>query len=212
MRDHPWQFAPPIAEEAYTLVDALLVGSMLITLVRHADRVKIACLAQLVNALAPIMTETGGRAWRQTIFYPFLHASRFGRGVALNLQISSPAYDNHVFDQVPLLDAIATVDEEHGRAAIFAVNRSQTGELVLSGDLRELEGYEVVEHLVLEHANPAAVNTAENPGEVVPKPHLGTTLSSGRLLATLPKLSWNVIRLGKGENGLTPSPFPSRES
>jgi len=197
MRDHPWQVAPPIAEEPYTLADALLVGSMLITLMRHADRVKIACMAQLVNALAPIMTQTGGRAWRQTIFYPYLHASRYGRGVALNLQVSSPNYANRQFDSVPLLDAVATLDEEHDQASIFAVNRSQTDALALSGDLRGLHGYQVVEHLRMEHADPSAVNTAENPGDVMPGPHSGTTLSSGRLSAMLPRLSWNAIRLGK---------------
>ena len=79
---------------AYTLEDALVVGCMLITLLKHADRVKIACLAQLVNAIAPISTVTGGGAWRQTIFYPFLHASRFGRGTVLDLAVKSPRYDN----------------------------------------------------------------------------------------------------------------------
>ena len=90
MASDPWQVAPPLTEDIYTHADALLVGSMLISLLRHADRVKIACLAQLVNVIAPIMTETGGPAWRQTIFYPFLHASRFGQGEVLDLQVRSP--------------------------------------------------------------------------------------------------------------------------
>ena len=76
----PWTIAPPLLEDIYTFEDALLVGLMLITLLKHADRVKIACLAQLVNVIAPIMTRQGGGAWRQTIFYPFMHASNYGRG------------------------------------------------------------------------------------------------------------------------------------
>ena len=80
LRERPWQVAPPLCEEPYTLEDALVVGCMLITLLKHADRVKIACLAQLVNAIAPISTVTGGGAWRQATFYPFMHASRFGHG------------------------------------------------------------------------------------------------------------------------------------
>src|ERR687898_151128 len=66
----PWSVAPPQLEDVYTLEDALAVGCMLITLLKHADRIKIACLAQLVNVIAPIMTENGGPAWRQTIFWP----------------------------------------------------------------------------------------------------------------------------------------------
>ena len=80
-------------EDVYTFEDALLVGSMLITLLKHCDRVKIACMAQLVNVIAPIMTENGGTAWRQTIFYPYMHASVYGRGVVLDPVISSPVYD-----------------------------------------------------------------------------------------------------------------------
>ena len=81
--NHPWQIAPPLLEDHYNFEDALMVGLMMITLLKHADRVKIACLAQLVNVIAPIMTEPDGKAWRQTIYYPFLHASRYGRGVVL---------------------------------------------------------------------------------------------------------------------------------
>ena len=94
LEDAPWQVAPPLCEERYTLEDALVVGCMLIALLKHAGRVKIACLAQLVNAIAPIMTQTGGGAWRQTIFFPFLHAARYGQGAALDLQVSSPCYAN----------------------------------------------------------------------------------------------------------------------
>ena len=79
----PWTFAPHLLEDIYTLEDALLVGALLITLMRHADRVKIAALAQLVNVIAPIMTEADGSAWVQPTYYPFLHASTYGRGTAL---------------------------------------------------------------------------------------------------------------------------------
>ena len=168
MRDHPWAVAPPLTEETYTLADALVVGTMLIALLRHADRVKIACIAQLVNALAPIQTETGGRAWRQTTYYPFLHASRFGRGVVLDLQISSPSYASERFDRVPTLAATAVLDEAAEQATIFAVNRDQTDDLALAADLRCLAGYRVVEQLVLAAADPHAANTADHPDAVVP--------------------------------------------
>src|ERR687893_845125 len=147
LRERPWQVAPPLCEEPYTLEDALVVGCMLITLLKHADRVKIGCLAQLVNVIAPIITAPGGLAWRQTIFYPFLHASSYGQGSTLNLQVDSPSYENQEFGAVPLLEAIAPLDEGDEQLAIFAVNRSQQTPLSLEGDVRSLAGYEVVEHL-----------------------------------------------------------------
>ena len=132
----PWSVAPPQLEDVYTFEDALVVGCMLITLLKHADRIKIACLAQLVNVIAPIMTENGGPAWRQTIFWPFLHASTFGRGTALNLAVESPRYDNDTFGEVPLLEAVATLNDDSGDLTLFAVNRDQEDSLSLEGDLR----------------------------------------------------------------------------
>jgi alpha-N-arabinofuranosidase len=198
MRQRPWQVAPPLTEESYNLEDALVVGCMLISLLKHADRVKIACLAQLVNAIAPISTATGGGVWRQTTYYPFLHASRYGRGVALDLQVAAPHYDNQEFDQVPLLEAIATLDEERGEIAIFAVNRSQDGPLPVEGNLHALPGYRVVEHLVLEHPDPKTTNTLDHPDAVVPHRRGDAALRDGCLTARLPTLSWNVIRLAAG--------------
>lgn len=197
LRTRPWEVAPPLTEETYTLEDSLVVGCMLISLLKHADRVKIACMAQLVNALAPIMTETGGRAWRQTTYYPFLHASRYGRGSVLDLRVRSPHYENPVFDAVPLLEAVATIDDARETVTLFAVNRSQDGPLVLDGDLRFLDGYRVEEHIVLEHRDPKAANTADAPDAVVPHGRGDASLEGGALTATLPRLSWNVIRVGR---------------
>lgn len=196
-RDHPWEVAPPITEDVYTLEDALVFGNMLITLLKHADRVKIACLAQLVNALAPISTVTGGGAWRHTTYFPFLHASSFGHGAVLDLQISSPSYTNPQFDAVPLLNATATLDDANEQLTIFAVNRDQQAVLPIEGDLRALPGYQVVEHIVLEHEDSKAVNTIDCPNNVVPHSRGDAAVDAGRLSAILPKLSWNVIRLGR---------------
>jgi alpha-L-arabinofuranosidase len=193
----PWSEAPPQLQDVYTLEDALVVGCMLITLLKHADRVKIGCLAQLVNVIAPIITAPGGLAWRQTIFYPFLHASSYGHGSILNLQVDSPSYENQEFGAVPLLEAIATLDEGNEQLAIFAVNRSQGEPLSLEGDLRSLAGYEVVEHLVLEHEDPKARNTVEHPDNVVPRKGRDAAMRDGKLTALLPRLSWNVIRLSE---------------
>jgi alpha-N-arabinofuranosidase len=204
MKEQPWQVAPPLCEEPYTLEDALLVGLMLITLLRHADRIKIACIAQLVNAIAPISTVTGGGVWRQTTYYPFLHASCYGRGTVLDLQIQSPTYHHEEFGAVPLLDAVAVLNEEQEELTVFAVNRGEEGALPLEGDMRGVEGFTVREHLVLDHSDPLARNTLERPNEVVPHVRGNAGLTDGRLTATLPALSWNVLRLSKSvEGGIT---------
>jgi len=201
VRERPWRVAPPLFEEPYTLEDALVVGCLLIALLKHADRVKIACLAQLVNVIAPITTATGGPAWRQTIYWPFLHASRFGRGEGLDLRVASPTYETAEFGAVPLLEACATRDETAGTVTIFAVNRGQDEALRLEGELRGVAGVRVVEHLVLEHAESGMVNTAERPDAVAPHGRGDAAVRDGRLAATLPSLSWNVIRLAAERHG-----------
>ncbi len=193
----PWSIAPPQLEDIYTFEDALLVGSMLITLIRNADRVKMACMAQLVNVIAPIMTENGGAAWRQTIFYPYMHASLYGRGTALNPVITSPVYDTKEYSDVPYLDATAVMNEEKEELVIFAVNRHMEDPLVLECDLRSFSGYEVAEHIVLEHEDIKARNTRDNPYNVVPALRQDTKVVDGRLTVSLKNLSWNVIRFNK---------------
>jgi alpha-N-arabinofuranosidase len=189
--------APPQIEDIYNFIDALVVGCMLITLIKNAHRVKCACLAQLVNVIAPIMTETGGRCWRQTIYFPFYHASRFGRGIALSLNLNSPVYHDEEFGDVPWLEAVATLNDAGDSLTVFAVNRNVENDLLLEGEVREFLNYKIEEHITLTHDDPLAVNTAEYPETVIPAVILDTKIEDGILLAKLPKLSWNVIRLKK---------------
>lgn len=190
----PWSVAPPLVEDRYTFEDALVVGSMLITLLKHADRVKIACLAQLVNVIAPIMTDTGGKSWKQTIFYPFLHASVYGRGIVLQPIVSSPKYDSADYTDVPYLEAIAVYRPETKEITVFAVNRHLGSALLLDCDLRSLGQVRVVEHLVLAHDDLQAKNTRD---EEPVRPRRGPEVQAqdGQLAVSLPKASWNVIRL-----------------
>ena len=107
------------------MTDAVVVGNLLISLLRHADRVRIGCLAQLVNVIAPIMTEPGGPAWRQTSFHPFALTSRHGRGTVLRAEVDSPVMDTKWLGDAPVLDAVAVLDDA-GSVTVFAVNRDQT--------------------------------------------------------------------------------------
>ena len=197
MENRPWQIAPPLLEDIYTFEDALLVGLMLITLLKHADRVKIACLAQLVNVIAPVMTERGGGpAWRQTIFYPFFHASRYGRGVVLRPVLHTPVHDTAKHENVTDVESVTVWNEEKEELTIFAVNRNLEGDIVLETDVRGFEGYSLLEHVVLETDDLKAVNGAGSE-KVQPVSVRDSVMDHGRVTSTLHKTSWNVIRLGK---------------
>ena len=188
-----WGPALPLLEDVYNFEDALLAGSMLITFLRHADRVKIACLAQLVNVIAPIMTRNGGGCWAQTIYWPFLHASRYGRGTALRALVKSPVYGCDDYSEVPLIDAAASMDDE-GNVTVFAVNRDMAEDFELDIDLRAFGDLKMEEHILLHHSNVKAVNTEENPFNVVPVSGPGGVIEKGRAKISVPALSWNVIR------------------
>jgi alpha-L-arabinofuranosidase len=193
-KQKPWQIAPPILEDHYDLTDALVVGTMLNALIRNADRVKIACLAQLVNVIAPIMTRNGGPAWRQTIYWPFLHASLWGRGISLGTIVESPRYDAANYADVPYLDASAVMDKEERTVAVFAVNRSQNEAMKLQVDLRSLGEFSLVEHLVLHDDDLSASNCEADPDRVVPCLAARGKMDAGRYCCDLAAASWNVIQ------------------
>ena len=189
-----WAEAPAFNEDHYNFQDALLVGSMLITLLKHADRVKIACLAQLVNTIAPIITVPGGQAWKQTIFYPYLHASVYGRGTALQVLVDSPEYDCKDFTDVPVLDAVAVVGEDENELTIFAVNKGEE-ELDISCLLRDFPESRVTGHIVMAHGDLYAGNSAENPNLITPGHSERHELKDNILMFKAPAYSWNVVRI-----------------
>ena len=189
-----WQIAPHQLEDIYNFEDALVVGCLLITLLKNCDRVKMACLAQLVNVIAPIMTENGGPAWVQPIFYPFMHASNFGRGTVFSPVVSCDTYDSTKIKKVPYVETVAVLNEEKAELTVFAVNRSLEESIDLSIDLRQFPNASVLEHIVLEHEDLKAVNSAKDPDQVAPHKNGVTEIKSEEAVAALPKQSWNVIR------------------
>ena len=184
-----------VKKHHYSAEEAAVSGSTLITLLRHADRVKIACQAQLVNVIAPISansTVKDGAAWRQTMFYPYMHASKFGRGTALHTLAECGRYDCKDYTDVPVIDSVA-VETENG-VTLFAVNRSEE-EVILDF---EPQGYicdSQPEHISLWDEDKYAVNTFENPGRVTPKIQNDIICKDSIITARLNPLSWNVIRV-----------------
>ena len=197
-----WTIAPPQLEQVYTLLDALLVGGMGLSLLARADRVKIACLAQLVNVIAPIMTEPGGRAWRQTIFWPFHDLSRYGRGTVLRPairqrnQVRYAPIGSRAAKEVEA-DAIQTVvvAKEDGGITIFALNRSdspQDLQVTLRGEDMPVS---LQQWRCLCGDDLGVSNTSGNPDHVRPQAREGAAFVGGTLTAKLPPFSWNVFLL-----------------
>ena len=188
-KQEPWKVGPPLLEDVYTMEDALVVGCLLNSLIRHADRVKIACLAQLVNVIAPIMTQNGGAAWRQTIYWPFYYASRHGRGTSMKVRVEVPSYECGDLGAVPYLDASAVVAEDGRSLSLFLVNRSRE---VMDLDLKAagLEAATPIEQVELRNDDLKATNTAAAPDRVAPRK---VAISGGLRLAPL---SFNLVRYG----------------
>ncbi|MEV4619328.1 alpha-N-arabinofuranosidase [Asanoa sp. NPDC049573] len=187
------QRTPRLIEDVYSVTDAVVVGNLLISLLRHADRVKIACQAQLVNVIGLIMTEPGGPAWRQSSYHPFALTSRHGRGTVLRVEPNSPVYETAIHGPVPVLDAVA-VQSPDG-VVLFAVNRDQRQELTLDVDLRALPSLTVADHVALFDDDPDAVNDATDPDRVTPRRLDPPKVDGAGVQAVLPPLSWNMIRL-----------------
>ena len=186
-----------VARSTYDVTDAVVVGSLLIELMRHTDRVAMACLAQLVNVIAPIQTRPGGSAWRQTIFHPFALSARHAGSVVLSGVQSSPSVDTAKYGPVEQLHSVATHDPDSGEVVIFAANRGQQQSLQLDVDLRAFgSGLTVAEHLIIADDDPHAHNSEAEPDRVVPTDGTGRIDATGdRLVAELPPISWHCIRL-----------------
>jgi len=199
MKNHPWQTAPALLEDHYTFEDALLVGLLLITLLRHCDRVHMACLAQLVNVIAPIMTEPGGGAWVQPTYYPFLHVSNYGRGTALRPALSCGRHDTAEYTDVNDIESVAVYaandvhGEENGALTVFAVNRDLENGTRFACDLRDFPGMRPLEHIAMTSNELTARNSALSQTVLPRRAALGN-MDRGIYQCRLEKASWNVLR------------------
>jgi alpha-N-arabinofuranosidase len=194
-----WPRAPRLIEETYNFEDALAAGGALCVLMNNADRVKAACLAQLVNAIGAIRTEPAGPAWRQTIFHPFALAARCARGVVLRPAIVSPSRPGRLHPDMPYLVASATHDDGAARTAVFALNRHLSESQELEVQLRGLDPrVRLLESHELFHTDMDAVNSADAPDAVAPRAHRECRAGEGSLHARLKPGSWNVFVLQHG--------------
>jgi alpha-N-arabinofuranosidase len=195
IRGTDWPVGPRVAEDIYSVADAVVVGSLLISLVKHADRITSACLSMLVNAMAPIRAERGGSVWRQTTFYPFALTSNWARGTALDVRVQCEDYETEEHGSVPLVHAVATYDEAAGDYAVFLVNRAMDRPLEVTLDIQHTVPVSIVEAVTISDADPYAKNTPDDPDRVRPQANDSAQIEDGRITVTLPAVSWTLVRL-----------------
>ncbi len=184
--------APHLLEEIYNLEDALVVGGLMNSLLRHADRVKIACLAQLVNVIAPIMTNRDG-LFLQTIFYPYSWGLEYARGSVLRVLTDSPTYEVAGMGQVPYLDVVGTMAED-GKVSLFILNRDLAKARSFEVNWHDKAPGQVLASWVLTGDDLKAVNGFDAPRKVVPQALEKPTTSGGRSKVEVPARSYSVIQ------------------
>lgn len=182
----------PRIEQDYTFEDALLVSSMLMTLINHCDRVKISCISELVNSIAPIKTE-GDKAYRQTTYYPFALLSQYARGTALRSVVECDTYDTEEIASIPYVDCVAVMDAQKQRLVIAVLNRSLQEDMDVQMQLADFETLQAVRHIKFNSDDLKAINTAQNPYMVVPEEAGSEKIHDGVLSARLEKHSFNVF-------------------
>jgi alpha-N-arabinofuranosidase len=187
-----WREAPPLSEEIYNLEDALVVGQWLNVFLRHCDVLKIACLAQVVNTIAPL-TVRGERLLRHPTYYPFVLVSNHAAGQALDPLVMAPQYDTRLYGPMPLLDVSASYDAENDRGAVFLVNRSQNEPVTTDIAWQGGGPGRVAAVYQLSGADPKAFNTFERPDAIAPRQLDGLPVRDGRITLRLPPLSFTAV-------------------
>jgi alpha-N-arabinofuranosidase len=187
-----WTQAPHLIEEVYDLQDALVVAQWMSVFLRKADVVKIACLAQAVNVIAPILTKRDAML-KQSIFYPFALFSKLASGVSLDLGVSGPKIETKKFGAQPMLDVSASYDEATGKNALFIVNRSQTEAVTVDLDWQDRTPKSIDAAWQLAGTDPKAANSYENPNAVKSVAIAAPVIRDGKVTMSLPPLSFTVL-------------------
>lgn len=199
MNQKRWQEAPAIAEDIYSLMDALVVGGLLTTIINNADRVKMACLAQLVNALAPIHTDRDGGVLKHSTYYPFQQVSHFACGSVYKAVTVCDTVTTDKYGPVAELATLTTFDKDSGQLALFVLNTNQQEPSILTAEFEQFGQLTMIEHQVLQGEDLFAVNSFSEPDKVVPH-SMPLASESGTLFnLTLPAASWTMVRFNASD-------------
>lgn len=191
--ESPWQVAPHLSEQIYTMEDALLFASMMMNFLKRADRIKIACQSLLTNISAAIMTKRGGEVWVQPIYYPFMHMANYGVGRTLLGVDEIPTYDCDLRKEVPCVDYVAVHHEKGKEVVLFAVNRMEE-EAEVSLELQGFDPVRIREHVSMCCADPKTTNLDDHDA-VKPRQVDGSSLQDHMVISNLKPFSWNMVRI-----------------
>ena len=181
------------------------MGGFVNTLLRNSDRVRMACLAQLVNVIAPLVTNGTG-VLRQSTYYPYAWALRHARGRVLDLRVESETYPIQAAGlqadfardaQVPFVDLVATIDEPGGQATVLMLNRDLERERQVVLEWADIVPTRVLSCETLTGPDLKAFNTFADPRRVAPQP-LAPPAAGSRMTFALPPRSYTVAHLAIG--------------
>ncbi len=193
---------PPSAGE---MPRALGTMSVLLTLLRHADRVKIGCAT---GGLGDLCMTDREHAWKGACHYPFTQLIRFATGTSLLPVVDCETYDvegyaiddmNQYagFEKAAYIQAAAALNEEENALTVFVINADWEGPQELTVDARGFAGWAFAGHTALYGNKDGDCNTFAHPDVLTPRDIPGTRCEKGLLTAVLPRLSWNVFRFVK---------------
>lgn len=199
-------FAPPLLEEVYNLEDALLVGGIVNTLLRQAERVRIGCLAQIINVIAALVTNKEG-VLRQTIYYPYAWGIKYAKGDVLDLLVESDTYSierkyNSEYvstptarpETTPYLDVSATLDPDTGNCSILLLNRDLHKDREVELRFEGVTPTKVLQAETITGPDLKAANTFDSPrnvaGQRFDAPGPATTMT-----VKLPARSYSALQL-----------------
>jgi alpha-N-arabinofuranosidase len=190
--DGRWAEAPRLLEEIYNLEDALVVAQWMNVFLRKCDVLKMACLAQIVNVIAPILTDRG-RLVKQTTFYPFQLFRRFARGVSLAPRVLGPKLGTKKYGEIPVLDVSACRDAATGQSAVFIVNRHPAESVPTEIAWRGEAPKRVEFGHRLRGSDPKAANTFDHPDAVTPESLPGFPIRENAITLDIPPMSLTVL-------------------
>lgn len=189
---HPWQVAPAISEQIYTLEDALLFAGMQMAMLRNADVIKIACQSLLTNISACIMTEKEGGMWLQTIYYPFFYLSNYARGIVVQSAVWSETYECEAYAAVPYLDALTVWNADAGEIAVFMINKSENDTMNVDIALQGFDLKEIKKSIEFTAENKKMNNEKDHKAVLPQEKEIGC-LEGDHCKAVLNPLSFNMI-------------------
>jgi alpha-N-arabinofuranosidase len=190
--DGNWAAAPHLLEEVYNLEDALVCAQYLSSFIRHADVVKLACIAQIVNVIAPVLTRKEG-SLIQSIYYPFMLYSQHAVGVSLKAAVTTGTYKAGERGDAPAVDVSASYDAATNQLSLFLINRDQAGPATVNVHLADAKIEKILTNQSMGGGDVKAANIWEMPERV--KPFAGQAAIDGNgLRVQIPAPGLAVVR------------------